>query len=1047
MLVSDLPSGTVTFLFTDIEGSTRLLKQLRERYADVLADHQRILRKTFADHGGREIDTQGDSFFVAFRRAKDAVAAAVAAQSLLAKHRWPGDVELRVRMGIHTGEPTVGEERYVGLGVHRAARICAAGHGGQVLLSQTTRELLRDDPFPDVSLRGLGLHHLKDLDEPEHLYQAVAPGLTDSFPPLKAAGPAPFAGREGELAEAAADEMTSRWRGSRRALVGAVCVAAAALAVAIAVISLQGGGSSTDVSVAANSLGVVDPDSGKLAADIAVGAAPSAVAAGANAIWVANTDDQTVSQIDLAARAVVQTIRVGAGPAAVTARADGVWVVNALDGTLSRIDPRTHSVVQVVQVGTSPTAVSRGLGALWVANGGDSTISKVDVGKGEVVQTLGAPPRPSAIAIGFGSLWVTSEESGTVSRLEPRSGAVARTINVGNGPRAVVVGTDSIWIANSLDGTVSRIDPRTSTVTATIPTGAGASSIAVGRATVWVANEVVATLTRIDAATNRVARTIRLSQPPKGVVLAGSSVLVAVRASGLTHRGGTLLVQSGRRGLKTIDPSLSNESYTFAIPSLTNDGLVAFKRVGGSDGSTLVPDLATSLPTPTDEGKTYTFELRAGIRYSSGRGVEAEDFRRAMERVFRLRSDWAAYYTGIVGARKCVSAPKSCDLSRGIVTNNAARLVTFRLTEPDTDFLYKLVLPAANPVPPGIPEHDVGTRPIPATGPYKISRYTPKRELVFTRNPFFRTWSQAARPAGYPDRIVWRLDVNADAATRAVERGEADIAYDFVPSGLLTEAKTRYASQLHVDPVPGTYFYFFDTRSPPFDDVRARRALNYAIDRAAVIDLSRGAEVASPTCQVLPPNFPGYRPYCPYTTNPSTAGRWSGPDMARARRLVAKSGTKGERVLVWTADKGEGSYVAAVLRRLGYGTELKTVTPFSKYASSEGLFATGAKFNVAALRWFADYPAASGFINKGIFDCFYFCAKDIDREIERADKLQATDPQAANELWARIDRELTDRAPWLFLYSNKQADFVSRRVGNFQYNLQYGVLLDQLWVK
>ena len=132
----ELPIGTVTFLFTDIEGSTQLVKQLRDRYGEALGDHQRILRETFAEHDGHEIDTQGDSFFVAFRRAKDAVAAAIACQRRLAAHPWP-NAPIRVRMGIHTGEPAMGGERYVGIGVHRAARICAAGHGGQVLLSQS----------------------------------------------------------------------------------------------------------------------------------------------------------------------------------------------------------------------------------------------------------------------------------------------------------------------------------------------------------------------------------------------------------------------------------------------------------------------------------------------------------------------------------------------------------------------------------------------------------------------------------------------------------------------------------------------------------------------------------------------------------------------------------------------------------------------------------------------------------------------------------------------------------------------------------------------
>ena len=187
---AERPTGTVTFLFTDIEGSTRLLKELRDDYGTALSDHQRIVRDALASHEGWEIDTQGDSFFAAFRRAKDAVGAAVEAQRALAAHEWPQGTQLRVRMGMHTGEPAVGGERYVGLGVHRAARIAAAGHGGQVLVSQTTRELLRDDPPPDVSLRDLGEHELKDMDEPERIYQLVAPGLDQEFAPLKTTAPA-----------------------------------------------------------------------------------------------------------------------------------------------------------------------------------------------------------------------------------------------------------------------------------------------------------------------------------------------------------------------------------------------------------------------------------------------------------------------------------------------------------------------------------------------------------------------------------------------------------------------------------------------------------------------------------------------------------------------------------------------------------------------------------------------------------------------------------------------------------------------------------------
>jgi class 3 adenylate cyclase len=154
--VPDFPTGTVTLLFTDIEGSTRLLHELGDRYADALAEHRRVLREAFRRHGGVEVDTQGDAFFYAFARAKEAVAAAAEAQQALA------DRLVRVRIGIHTGEPIVTEEGYVGIDVHRAARIMSAGHGGQVLLSQPTRDLLESS----VELRDLGEHRLKDLTEP-----------------------------------------------------------------------------------------------------------------------------------------------------------------------------------------------------------------------------------------------------------------------------------------------------------------------------------------------------------------------------------------------------------------------------------------------------------------------------------------------------------------------------------------------------------------------------------------------------------------------------------------------------------------------------------------------------------------------------------------------------------------------------------------------------------------------------------------------------------------------------------------------------------------
>jgi class 3 adenylate cyclase len=179
------PSGTVTLLFTDIEGSTRLLKQLRTDYGELLAEHHRLMCATLEEHAGREMDTQGEAFFAVFSRAKDAVAAAIAAQRAHATHDWPEGVDVRVRIGLHTAEPELIGDRYFGLGVHRAARLCAVGHGGQVLLSRSTAGLVDEDEVPGVAVRDLGEHLLKDLERPERIYQVVAEGLAEDFPPIK----------------------------------------------------------------------------------------------------------------------------------------------------------------------------------------------------------------------------------------------------------------------------------------------------------------------------------------------------------------------------------------------------------------------------------------------------------------------------------------------------------------------------------------------------------------------------------------------------------------------------------------------------------------------------------------------------------------------------------------------------------------------------------------------------------------------------------------------------------------------------------------------
>ena len=204
-----LPSGTVTFVFSDIEGSTALLKRLGERYDGVLSDHRRLMRASFAERGGVEIDTQGDAFFFAFSRARDAVEAAVEAQRAHAVHEWPEDCAVLVRMGLHTGEPAVGSEGYLGLDVVRAARICTTGQGGHVLLSETTRALVGASLPDGVSIFPLGERQLKDIDEPERVFELEIDGAMP--PPPPAPLPAPTPGSDfGSRLSARIEELVTR---------------------------------------------------------------------------------------------------------------------------------------------------------------------------------------------------------------------------------------------------------------------------------------------------------------------------------------------------------------------------------------------------------------------------------------------------------------------------------------------------------------------------------------------------------------------------------------------------------------------------------------------------------------------------------------------------------------------------------------------------------------------------------------------------------------------------------------------------------------------
>jgi peptide/nickel transport system substrate-binding protein len=589
-----------------------------------------------------------------------------------------------------------------------------------------------------------------------------------------------------------------------------------------------------------------------------------------------------------------------------------------------------------------------------------------------------------------------------------------------------------------------------------------------------VADSLDGTVARISPGTDS-ARLLRVGGAPTAIAVADGRPWATVLPGPAAHVGGTLSVVEGQVYQtfgKSLDPAQWAGLPQWQMLSMTNDGLVTYRRVGGLGGATLVPDLATGLPTPTDGGRTYTFQLRSGIRYSNGALVRPSDIRHEFERIFRLGNGYAeSVYAGIVGADPCTRAPKRCTFSRGIVADDAADTLTFHLVAPDPDFLYKLAFPWADAIPATTPFRSLGRSMPPATGPYMTKSISVSHRLgphgpmafhtwVLVRNPRFRQWNPAAQPRGYPDRIELTDDAPVQGAATAVERNSLDVMV-WVPANRLTELAVHYTQRFHSEPVGATFALAMNTRVAPFNRLAVRQALNYAVDRGRIVGFLGGPLAAQPTCQILPPTIPGYQPYCPYTRHPSPSGAWRGADLAKARRLVDGSGTRGMKVtiLIQPPDASNpttqiGAYLISVLDGLGYRARLHVTGQL--YPTLQN---SGSRTQIGWFPWYQDYPGPSDFISLLLtcrafvprsatnLNAAEFCNPRTDAAVSRASALGVSAPGSASQAWGQIDRQITDKAPWLPMYNPRLDVATASQVGNFQYHPFYGLLLDQLWVR
>lgn len=1030
------PRRLLAVLFTDIVGSTELATALGDRrWRELLEQHDAAVRASIVRFGGRVVDTAGDSFFTVFDMPLAAVECAL--DAIRAVRR----LGLRIRAGVHMGECVDAGTTVRGVTVHIGARVVAKAGGGEVLISGTVRDLLAGSA---LKFHDRGEHVLKGVDGRWRLY-AVPPrereDEADLPPIIEVPAAAPAAGTK------------------PRRIVAMVVVAALVVATA-AFVMTRGTGPTV---VAADSVAMIDAPSGRVVGTVAVRQRPVGVAASDAGIWVANSIDRSISRISKDGTDS-QTVPVAAGPTEIAVGRGLVWVANADAKTVTRINPsNSREVGTAVETGNGLADIAFGANAVWLSHSLDGTVWKLDpaTGKRLKLSSVGAGVR--GIAASAGAVWAAVASSGTAVQLDPKTGAVVRVVNVGRGASAVEIGAGDVWVANTLDGTVSRIDAGTGSVRATIRVGRGPRAIAIARGRVFVANETDGTVSVIDRR-NAVA-TINIHNAPMGLAADGDHVWVSVRGGVARYRGGTLRAGTSVP-LESLDPAANFSAMGFATTPVLYDGLVSYKKTGGVEGSEIVPDLVEEIRAPGDDGKTYSFTLRQGLRYSDGSPVQASDVRATFERLFKTDSYGKVLLGILAGVDSCLPA-KPCDLKSSVVTDDAARTVVIKLRRPFADFPAALAHPALSILPATASAAADPLAPVPGTGPYRIATVAKDRSmLTLDRNPHFRQRG-LAQPDGYVDRIEVRFGGTAVQQVQAVREGRSDWTPDLMEPGASSdEILTEAASQVHLFDAPSVLFAGLNVRVPPFNDVRARRALNYALDRRALIDRWGGLS-GDLTCQVLGKNVSGHRPYCPYTSSPNAAGAWFAPDRALAQRLVRESGTAGQSVSVWVASGADPTLAAEqarvapffveALQAIGYRAAVRKM-PGDDYFGA--VLQPGSTHQISLGGWIADYPAASGFLIPLLmcpdtftrvtglppdarFNIAGYCSPAIDAKIQAA---LSGDPAVVADRWHQIDRLVTDDAPWVAYATYGGAAFVSKRVGNVLANGQYGTLLSQMWI-
>ncbi|HWO83775.1 MAG TPA: ABC transporter substrate-binding protein [Solirubrobacterales bacterium] len=476
-----------------------------------------------------------------------------------------------------------------------------------------------------------------------------------------------------------------------------------------------------------------------------------------------------------------------------------------------------------------------------------------------------------------------------------------------------------------------------------------------------------------------------------------------------------------------LDPALSHSEEGWTAIYDTYVPLLTYRHADGKAGSEVIPGLARALPQISEDGLTYRFRLRDGLRYSSGKPVVASDFKRAVERVFVLNSSGSPFFTDIVGATEFAKTKKG-GIS-GIVTDDQSGAITIKLTHPRGTFLQELALPFTAPLPAGTPDEDLTGDPPPATGPYEIVSSKPGRGWSYVRNPYWAKANGKAMPqlpGGSVDRIEVAVVRNASSQVDDVESGSFDWMENPPPADRYAEVKDAYeGTQFRTEPTESTYLFWMNTTQAPFDDLRVRRAVNYAVDPEALERIYAGQVV--PTQQVLPPGMPGYKHFELYPYN-----------LGKAKKLIEDADPADRQITVWTDDERSqeeaGSYLAEVLKEIGFEVKLQVMNS-DNYFAIVGNQST-ANLDIGWASWFQDYPHPNDFFQPMLSEESIFptnttnLARFADPKVSAkiAELTEQPLTPAVEAEYADLDREVMEQAPWVPYGTGTLGTFVSSAI-------------------